>query len=235
MASKAALLKTRRLLDLKNALRKRNLPWYQKIILPPQCLAELSWWRDHIHIHSSRPIKQLPSLKITADASDVGWGAVLTAFPSNVLVTQTNGVWNKEHASLSINVREILALKLALQVFRQEIRAQHVLLESDNMTAVCYIRKQGGCRSTQASQAAEQLWELALSLDTEISVTHIPGDSNTQADSLSCQTQSPNDWMLNPDVFRQICQCWGPFEIDMFASPKNSPLPLFLWGWRPPL
>ena len=60
---------------------------------------------------------------------------------------------------------------------------------------------------------------------------HIPGVSNTVADSESRSLQDHSDWMLCPHVFQTISKAFGPLEIDLFASRLTHQLPRF-FSWR---
>ena len=81
-----------------------------------------------------------PDLNFWSDASDVGWGAHLGPLVASSL-------WDLEQASLSINARELLAIQHGLLHFQSSLSGQTVAVFCDNVTAVAYLRKEGGTRS----------------------------------------------------------------------------------------
>ena len=78
-----------------------------------------------------------PSLLLETDASDIGWGAVM----SN---QKTRGSWSIEEKNLHINAKELLAVFFAIQIFLKSCSDITVKIMVDNTTAVCYINNQGG-------------------------------------------------------------------------------------------
>jgi hypothetical protein len=59
----------------------------------------------------------------------------------------TGGVWSKEESALHINAKELLAAFLAIQTFvKQQQLTIHIKI--DNMSAVTYINKMRGTKST---------------------------------------------------------------------------------------
>ena len=74
-----------------------------------------------------------------SDASDVGWGAHLDR-------QIASGLWDAQQAALSINARELLAVKLGLHQFQSSLQGRTVAVFCDNTTVVAYLRKGGGTR-----------------------------------------------------------------------------------------
>jgi hypothetical protein len=227
-----AFLKTRRLLDLKNAARRKHQKWGAHIHLSPEAIQELKWWRSNIHNHKSRALPAPPTLKIVADASNSGWGAALIDLESQKELLHAHGHWSSKEQALHINTKEVLAQELALHSFKSEVQGRSLLLESDNTTAVAYIRKQGGCRSREATIAAERMWTFLLANEVAITIRHIPGVTNDTADALSRQATDRNDWKLHPEVFQDLEKRWGRHTIDLFATRLNAQLPKF-YSWGP--
>ncbi|CAJ0939476.1 unnamed protein product [Ranitomeya imitator] len=67
-----------------------------------------------------------------------------------------------------------------------------------------------------------------------ILAVHIPGKDKWVAEFLSCQGLASGEWALHPDVFRQICQCWGSPDVDLMASGMNAKVPRFVARYRDP-
>ena len=58
-----------------------------------------------------------------------------------------SGLWDSHQAALSINARELIAIKLGLHQFQSSLRGRTVAVFCDNTTAVAYLRKEVGTRS----------------------------------------------------------------------------------------
>ena len=61
----------------------------------------------------------------------------------------------------------------------------HVRVMSDNTSAVSYIITMGGCRSLVCYSLAKEIWDWAIDRNIWLSVAHIPGFSDVDADQLS--------------------------------------------------
>ena len=79
----------------------------------------------------------LPGVSRPTFCSDVGWGAHLDR-------QIASGLWDAQQAALSINARELLAVKLGLHQFQSSLQSRTVAVFCDNTTAVIYLRKEGG-------------------------------------------------------------------------------------------
>ena len=78
---------------------------------------------------------QRPYLLFWSDASDHGWG-------SNLQDQFISGRWLIEERSLSINLRELRAIRLGLHHFRHSLRGLTVGV-SHNTMALSYVKKRG--------------------------------------------------------------------------------------------
>ncbi|KAL0150616.1 hypothetical protein M9458_054077, partial [Cirrhinus mrigala] len=54
---------------------------------------------------------------------------------------------------------------------------------------------------------------------------HVPGHLNMGADILSRQGPRPGEWMLHPEVVRQIWRVFGQAQVDLFATQENAQCP----------
>ena len=73
-----------------------------------ECLRDLQWWLHLPRLSLGVSLCQVsPDLHFWSDASDVGWGAHLDR-------QIASGLWDAHQAALSINARELLAVKLGL-------------------------------------------------------------------------------------------------------------------------
>ena len=103
----------------------------------------------------------------------------------------------------------------------------------DNSTTCFYVSKMGGTRSPNLMEESCRLWRWwCLQRDITLSVEYLPGTSNWVADRESCQVQTSAEWKLDERVFRNVCQKYGPCQVDLFASRLNHQLEKYV-SWRP--
>ena len=203
--------------------------------------SELEWWKSHIDgmindIHLP-PIRH----KIYCDASDFAWGASFGTY-------RTGGSWTLREDELHINGKELLAIYFALRAFIDLIDS-HILIYTDNTTAVAAINHMGTSRSQQCNELAQVIWGYCRRHSLWVTCTHIPGVDNVDADLESRRDYRDADWMLNPTLFHRACvKCQFVPDIDCFASRINSQLDRYIsfkpdpfaehidafsvnWGW----
>jgi hypothetical protein len=189
---------------------------------------DLQWWVNNV-MDAHHNIRQPPITYVfQTDASDSGWGIHSTTHTS----LQSQGVWSHEQASLHINVRELYVVYICLTIFCRTMVKVHIRFELDNLTAVTYINQMGRSKSIACDTVAKKIWEWCCYRDLWLTALHIPGSTNVIADSLSRKYPSDHEWMLNPLIFRKICELFSPISIDLFASKLNFQLPRFA-SWKP--
>ena len=112
-----------------------RIPWSQ------DCLRDLRWWLHLPCLSQGVSLRQVsPDLDFWSDASAVGWGAHLGHHT-------TSGLWSRDEVPLSINAKELLAVRRGLLHFQSSLVGKTVSVFCDNSTAVAYLRKEGGTRS----------------------------------------------------------------------------------------
>ena len=90
---------------------------------------------------------------------------------------------------------------------------------SDNSTALAYLRKQGGTRSSSL--------RLCESHSVRLLPQFIPDQLNVLADSLSRRSQVlGSEWTLCPQAVSELLRRW-PANIDLFATSLNHRLPVY--------
>ena len=95
---------------------------------------------------------------------------------------------------------------LALKSFENQLLNQNLLISTDNFSVVAYRNKQGG---------------------TLRKCVPIPGNLNVLADSLSRKDKViQTEWVLNHQMFNQICHYWHQPMVDLFATKLNHKLPM---------
>ena len=193
--------------------------WDDLISISEDCAQELEWWLMSVDSFNYREVRpELIDLQIEVDASSSCWGAVLNGL-------EAKGDWNSRLSSQSSNHRELLAILMALETFKDRLTGLTVEVLSDNTTAGAYVRNKGG-PVPELSEIATAVWALAETYQFKIVCTHIPGVLNSSADRLS-RSPDTHNWMLHPILFRWLNRRFGPFTIDRFATNLNAQLPRF--------
>lgn len=184
--------------------------------------ADLSWWNSPEKLQEGISLfPKNPNLILCADASDLGWGATLGKL-------ETAGRWKGEQLRWHISLKELKAIHLALLEFSKVVRNQAVIVQSDNTTALAYIKKQGGTHSFSLYLVARDLLLWAKTNQTTLMTRFIPGKLNVRADELSRSFQVlSTEWILNQEVCLQLWNLWGRPLIDLFATKKTTQLPLY--------
>ena len=193
-----------------------------------ECLQDLQWWLHLPRLSQGVSLRQVsPSLDFWSDASDVGWGAHLGPHVAS-------GLWDLGQASLSINARELLAIQHGLLHFQLSLQGHTVAVFCDNVTAVAYLRKEGGTRSPLLNTIAREILRWSEFLAIHLAPQFIPGSNNVLADALSRPHQLPHSvWSLNMTVFRSLCRLW-PVQIDLFATSANHRCSIYFSPYRDP-
>ena len=151
--------------------------WDSSCHLNKKCKSELSWWLDNLPGCKTPIIRPNPHYTIKFDASSYAWGAVL-----NGVIAQ--GHFSPAEIPLSINTKETLAIWYGFMSFSKYLQNHggHVLLLSDNTTAVSYVRKMGGMTSELCTKIVRDLWKEASDRNIWLSITHLAGILNFEAD-----------------------------------------------------
>ncbi|XP_038049749.1 uncharacterized protein LOC119723256 [Patiria miniata] len=193
----------------------RNIPILKPII------PHIHWWTIWSNLSQGLPFPPpLPTVTLTTDASNMGWGAHLQS-------QQVSGLWTPDELVFHINVLELLAVRRALSQLISLVKQKVVMVQSDNSTVVAYINRQGGTRSPQL---CFQTWKLLLwCIDHNVTLVacHIPGELNVTADALSRGKILPTEWQLHPKVVQTLFNLMDRPNIDLFASPMNNQLPVY--------
>ena len=198
------------------------------LTLSPEAKTEVRWVinlsMDQCQAPIWSPRLEDTDLRVASDASDKGWGLYFEG-------RMESGSWGAL-AHLHINVKETMTLLIFLRDFLPSVPrpVKSIMWETDSMTALAYILKQGGTRSLPLLDVAQEIILLAEQLQVSIIPVYVPSAQNLHADFASRFKKLP-DLHLLPSVFHKICSRWGTPEIDLFASPQSAQLPQFMaWG-----
>jgi len=199
---------------------KEKSSWDSFIYLDQDAMEELEWWHGNIRTWKASPVSQpTPTRILTTDASKTGWGATLEG------TATTHGFFPQDIQLRSSNYRELYAVFLAISALQDKIQGQHLLLRTDNITTMFYINGQGGPHKALNKVTKLIFWAIKQ-CKASLKALHIPGDLNTRADELS-RLNPVTEWSLQPEMFRQLEDMWGPHTVDRFASSQNKLLPRY--------
>jgi hypothetical protein len=113
----------------------------------------------------------------------------------------------------------------AIQQLDHLLHNQDILLKTDNTTTMVYLNSQGGPHQHLNSVTKSIIFHLK-NIGSTIRAIHVPGLLNTLPDQLSRLNPS-TEWTLHPTVFKRLNKVWGPYTIDLFASPDHHLLPRY--------
>ncbi|XP_068245228.1 uncharacterized protein [Palaemon carinicauda] len=151
----------------------------------------------------------------------MGWGATLGK-------GEISGLWKSYQKEWHINVKELVAIHLALMHFQKEVQGKLVQVNTDNNTALAYIRKQGGTRSDSLYEAAKDLLLWAKARNITVITRFIEGEKNVRVDLLSRGRQVlTTEWTLHDEVCSRLWILWGEPSIDLFVTQKTKRLPVY--------
>ncbi|KAL0164212.1 hypothetical protein M9458_039965, partial [Cirrhinus mrigala] len=192
---------------------------FRMIKVTRRCLRALDMWKKPWFL-SQGPVLGAPCRRVTlaTDASLTGWGAVMSGHPAR-------GLWSGRHLTWHINCLEMLAVFRALKHFLPDLIGHHVLVRTDNTSVVYYINHQGGLRSRPLYKLAHQILVWSQGKLLSLRAVHVPGHLNMGADVLSRQGPRPGEWMLHPEVVKQIWRVFGQAQVDLFATQENAQCP----------
>ena len=193
------------------------------------CRQDLEWWSDPLRlVQGSRLGDVPPDLMFWSDASDVGWGAHLRG-------DVVSGLWTCAEKAMSINWRELRAIRLGLAAFGDRLTGCSVAVFCDNTTAVAYLRNQGGTVSSVLNGEAQELLRWAEEKEVTLLPQFILGSSNVVADSLSRRGQViASEWTLCQEEVDHLLRTW-PATVDLFATSLNYRLPTYFAPLHDPM
>ena len=221
-----AMLHIKQLEIDKDRALKHNKGSYDGFIqISDKSHAHLLWWQKYIFVSSKSILKPRPDFVIQSDSSDFGWGAFCEGVTAG-------GPWTKAERDLHINVKELMAAKLALLAFCKTLSNITVKLEVDNTVTQAYIVHQGG-RIQCLNDIVQEIYEFLNSRNIKVVCAHLPGLENIHSDKASgLKYDYDKEWQLKPDIFLKVEHGFGPFDVDLFASRINKLMDRFI-SWKP--
>ena len=198
------------------ALRLNGWDWNCHCKLDEDCYSELKWWLSNLP-NTAAPIhRPNPHPMVFSDACSTGWGGYFQG-------QYAQGHFLEGELPLSINIKETLAIYYTSRSFLHQLKGNHILLQSDNTTAISYVHKMGGMQSEFHTKIVTDLWCWAVSNDCWLSISHVAGINNIDTDLVSCVLNERTEWQLLPSIFKEICVHYDVNPIlDLFASCLNK-------------
>ena len=188
---------------------------------------DLTWWLDHVDNDPCPVMLPEPKLTLKCDSSLEGWGSVIDNSS-----TSANGRWSPQEKVCHINYLEIKAVFLGLKSLCSEFKHCSIKVLSDNQTAVSYLRNMGGTHSRTCNDITRETIMWCKERDISLTITHLPGILNIEADKASRVFHDDTEWSLDDKVFQSLVSRWGKTDIDLFASRLNAKLPCYV-AWQP--
>ena len=187
----------------------------------PLCREDLLWWARVGQLREGVSLSlPVPDVSFFSDASDVGWGALVGEH-------HASGIWSPHQKTLSISLRELLAVQYGLKALEHLLVGLSVALFCDNTTTVAYLRRSGGTFSSTLNATAREILLWAEDRHICLLPQFIMGSSNVTADALSRPNQViGSEWTLHQEVVDQLVHKW-PAVIDLFVTSLTARLPVY--------
>ena len=186
----------------------RSLPRQGRLTISDEIRSDLQWWIKFLHRFNGISIIPSPVYcpdVIITDACLTGAGGHFQDqyfhidFPEHIM----------QDDEFNINVKELLAIIVALRLWGPQLAGSRLLLKSDNCAAVQAINNRCS-RAPLMQQCLRVLWLLCATSDLDVQAEHIPGYVNILADLLSRWSHDPQAeskfyrlYDANNFVFRQ--------------------------------
>jgi len=182
--------------------------WNPTSTLDRQALRDLQWWVDFHFCSKANGVplwSSLPTKAIFTDASStLGYGCVLADDTTSIPLEARRafgGYWTADQIPWHITMKELVAVRLGLNMYSSELRGHTVRLWEDNQAVVFIIRN----RTSRSSLLMAEL-RLLLQLLDDLSVTLVPRYIRSElnpADQFSRLTDR-DAWRLRPCTQRKL-------------------------------
>ena len=194
--------------------------WEACIPVLPRLLPHLQWWLQRSNLLIGVSLSPPEStLTLYTDASITGWGAFLEG-------RTVSGVWEDCHLEERILLLEMRAVLLSS---RSDSKTVSVDSHRQYDSGGFIFRIKGELTPFLCIFYAEKVCCYA-SLQTVLTVRHVPGNQNLIADALSRFGVPVNtEWKLHPVIFQAIALIWDRPLIDLFATSLNYKLETFVY------
>ena len=209
-----------------DASQVQKLGWNGCTGLDSQCHAELDFWNDNLRslngarIRVEGTVKDLDARDLVSDAGDMLVG--VTEFKGGVedVSKRMQQPLCEDDLGESSTYRELRALEMAVETRGESLAGQAVRWVTDSQSAVTILKV--GSMKPRCHAVAVRVWDLVHSFGITLSCIWMPRTSTEimVADDLSKNFDS-SEYKLSRGDFSVLCQKFGPFCLDLFASPTT--------------
>ena len=188
---------------------------------------DLSFWRRIPTLKLELPIwKPQVQATLATDASSFGWGAHLSLASGEHEFAR--GFFSSELQEAHITLKELTAIRFALEAFWPELTSKVVRLETD-ATVVQFVVLNLVAKSPVLRAELKRLYDVMELYSISLQPVHVQGVLNVVADELSRRLDA-EDYRFNTRLFQEFQVRFGPCQVDRFASATNAMLDRF-WSW----
>jgi hypothetical protein len=195
--------------------------WSSNVRMSRQATIDVQWWVNFPQRWNGRAIWEIPTEgELHTDSSGRGWGAELAL---RGRVVPAYGLWGPNDLGLHITYKELKAVRRSLTAFLRYLPRHRILLWCDNMAVVHILKNQVSRVPLMMGELRKLMWLLTthqISLDPR----YVPTDANV-ADPWSRIPRG--EWMVHPDLFRELDGLMGPHTIDRYATRCTAQLPRY--------
>ena len=207
------------------ALNRNRWNWEANCCLFGQAVNDLQWWVRILPATAANIQLNRPQATLYTDASSHSWGAWFQG-------VFAQGKFDPNQKELHINTKEVFAVYYGIRVFLPYFSGDHLLVRTDNTTALATVRDMGTLSSPQRNAIAQKIWNVMQDRDTWLSINFVPGLENRDADLASRLINLRTEWALPVLVFRDLAFLFGCPTVDLFASRLNKKLNRYV-SWAP--
>lgn len=203
--------------------------WNSMIFLSKDSIDQISFWKHTLDKINCRKMKCISGSNrvVYTDASDTGYGGYCVQTGNSV----SHGVWEESERMQSSTWRELVAVERVLCSLLPFLAGESIKWFTDNTNVVCIVRK--GSMKRNLQQVAMKIFHICLENNIRLEIEWIPREMNDQADYLS-RIVDFDDWGIAQNLFDEISNEWGPYDIDLFACDYNAKVEKFCSRfWNP--
>ncbi|EYC42673.1 hypothetical protein Y032_0522g2898 [Ancylostoma ceylanicum] len=217
---------------LNDAILSAEIPLDHHIPLNPDEDQELQYWEERFSaggfVKKFDTKEYHPSFVIFSDASNMGLGTVLYTATHR---EEASSNIPPEYISESSTLRELLAVKYALEVWKETIKNTDGELRIDNKNVATILEK--GSSNPRLHSLVHQVLSFLYKHNINLHPKWIPRALNEEADFAS-RLIDYDDWGIQHNVSHMLQSRWGTIQLDMFATASNAKTEFFVGRSRSP-
>ena len=190
------------------------------------------WWNSFEDFHGIPMAENTSTVAVVSTwsyASDVAWGGFSLA--CDEIVARGNWPEAVREAGKSSTWRELKATELVLWSLGGHLEGRECRHRTDNQAAARIL--EFGSKVPELHDIALDIFLLCRQRNIRLVPEWVPREQNQRADYYS-KLVDADDWMLSPQVFKELDKVWGPHTMDCFASHTTKQLHRFCSSWWNP-